>query len=130
MNDLPTSLLSKIFCTALALIIFPAMALAGSDARQEVAGILKDLNHFPSAEQKETLDRISNNDSNSEAMQTIAAAVRDMEHKAKPADAAKLEKLAADPSVAEQDRELARIVMNINHKASPEAVAKLESMTK
>lgn len=121
--------LIRFSCLLFSLLLLSPLALGAATPTQEVAGILQDLNHYPSAEEKETLNSIAQDQSNSEAIRTIAAAVRDMEHKVSDEDAAKLEEIASDSSVGEQEQELARIVMDINHKPSQETMARLEDMS-
>jgi hypothetical protein len=105
-----------------------SLALAASDATQTIAGIVKDLNHFPSDDQKQTLSKIAEDDENSEAVQTIASAVRDMQHTVQAEDRAELEEIASNADATEAEQKLATIVMNINHKPGPEAVAQLEQI--
>lgn len=101
-----------------------------ADAIPAMAGIVAGLNHFPSAEQKETLAAISGDESNSEATRAIADAIHNMEHKAKPEDVAALKEIVAEGSSAsEAEKQLAAIVMNISHKAGPEAQKTLETLS-
>lgn len=110
------------------LLLFAPSSFAESDAIPTMARIVVELNHFPSAEQKEALAAIKQNENNSEATQVIADAIFNIEHKAKPEDVVALKELAGNASVSEAEKQLAMIVMEINHVASPEAKQKLETL--
>lgn len=111
---------------SLLLLVSPSFAESG--AVPKMARIVAELNHFPSAAQKETLAAIKQNENNSEATQTIADAILNIEHKAKPEDVAALKEVAGDASVSEAEKKLAMIVMGINHTASDEAKQKLKTL--
>lgn len=108
--------------------LFSSTALAASGAAQTIATIVKDLNHFPSEEQKQTLTEISEDENNSEALRTIAEAVRDMQHSVQAEDKADLEAIASNQEATEAEQQLASVVMNITHKPDSDAVAKLEQI--
>jgi hypothetical protein len=103
-------------------------ALAQADAAKTIAGIVGTVNHFPSAEQKATLQAISQNSANSAAIQTIAQAVHDMQHSATAEHKAMLEKIAADDSATSAEKDLAAIVAGFTHMANDETKARLASI--
>src|SRR5690606_14012229 len=73
------------------------LASAGDDSVHTMAGILIKLNHFPSAEEKATLQAIIASPDSSAATKAIAQAIHDMQHSVSAADKAKLEAIASDP---------------------------------
>lgn len=104
----------------LTLLVSPA-ALAQSDAVATMAGILVDMQHFPSDAQKQTLAAISNDGSNSEATRTIATAIHNIQHKAQPDDVAALKKVENSADATDAEKKLASIVLGFHHMAGDEA---------
>ncbi len=113
----------------LTLLVSPA-ALAQSGAVSRVAGILSDMQHFPSDAQKESLAAISNDSSYSEEIRTIATAVRNIQHKPQPADVSALKKIQESSSASEAEKQLASIVLDFNHQPSEQARGKLKSLAR
>lgn len=114
----------------LALAFASPFALAGGGPVSKMADILVDLNHYPSAEEKEALQAIAEDEANSDAVQTVANALRNMEHKVGGDDATKLEAVTNDDAVSEDVRKLAGVLLNINHKPGPEQMETLKSLKK
>lgn len=113
---------------ALVTLLCASFSFAASDAVSTMASIVAELNHFPSAEQKETLASIKQNENNSEATRIIADAILNIEHKAKPEDVAELKQVAGNAAASEAEKQLAMIVMEINHTASAEAKQALQAL--
>jgi hypothetical protein len=103
-------------------------AFAQADAAKTIADIVASVNHFPSAEQKATLEAISQNSANSAAIQTIAKAVHDMQHSATGEHKAMLETIAADASATSAEKELAAIAAGFTHMANDETKARLAAV--
>jgi len=122
--------LHSAFVGLLMLLVLSPFSLAGSKAIPTMAGILAELNHYPSAPQKETLTAISTDEANSEATRTIAKAIYNISHQPKPDDVAALTKVLNDKSATSEEKQLASIVMGINHTPSAEAKKTLESLSK
>lgn len=124
----------KTFSTAvIALFTSLVVALpsfAESNAIASMARILTELNHYPSAEQKATLEAISKDEANSDATRAIAEAIHNVEHKAKADDVTKLKIVSEIKSTTEAEKQLAEIVMNLNHSVSPETKKALEALAK
>ncbi|MEX0618928.1 MAG: hypothetical protein WDZ76_00930 [Pseudohongiellaceae bacterium] len=117
------------FMAIVAISAFSQFALAADeDAAEAIAGILVDLNHFPSDAEKQTLMGISNDSSNSEAMQTIAMAIHDMQHQVSGPNADALNQIVTNDSASEEARKLAEIVLGITHMPSADAKAELQAM--
>jgi len=104
------------------------LASAGDDSVQTMAGILIKLNHFPSAEEKTTLQAIIASPDSSAATKTIAQAIHDMQHSVSAADKAKLEAIASDPAASDGEKTLAGILAGISHQPGAEAKATLETL--
>lgn len=120
------------FYSAICLLVLLAISpfsLAAPNAVPAMADILAELNHYPSAEQKDTLAAISEDEAVSEASRTIAQAIHNIEHKAKPDDMAKLTDILADATATAAEKQLATIVMELNHSASAEAKKALEALS-
>lgn len=101
-------------------------ALAADEPTREMARIVADLNHRPSADDKEKLRQIS--ESGSPAEQAIADALLGMNHKVSPNAKERLGKIASDDSVPQETRELASILKDLNHHVSDQEKAKLRGM--
>lgn len=112
-----------------ALLVISPLSLAGLNAVPAMAGILAELNHYPSAEQKDTLAAISEDEAVSQASRTIALAIHNIEHKAKPDDMAKLTEILGDAKATADEKQLATIIMELNHSASAEAKKALEALS-
>ncbi|MGB3610765.1 MAG: hypothetical protein WA987_10360 [Cellvibrio sp.] len=112
------------------LLVIAPLSLAESNAIATMARIVAELNHYPSAEHKETLAAISQDEANSEATRAIAEAIHNVEHKAKPDDLEKLKVVSETESATEEEKQLAEIVMNLNHSVSAETKKALEALAK
>lgn len=101
---------------------------AEPSATHTMAKILIELNHLPSAEQKEILTAIANAQASSNTVKTLATAIRNIEHKALPQDVAALEQLSKSSQVSPAEQQLATIIMNINHTASAQQKEQLQAL--
>lgn len=113
----------------LILALFAPLTLADdASASATIAGILVDLNHFPSAQEKEALQGIINDDSVSEDLKAVAQAVHDIQHAASDAAKESLNAIAAKSDVDMTVKSLAEIVVGINHMPSADAKAQLQAI--
>lgn len=116
-------------CLAIAMLALLApLAGAGDDPVQTMAGILIKLNHFPSAEDKATLQAIIASPDSSAAAKTIAQAIHDMQHSVSADDKAKLAALASDAEASDGEKTLATILAGISHQPGADAKATLETL--
>jgi hypothetical protein len=83
---------------------------------KEMAGILINLEHYPTSSGKMTLQNIAKDPGTSEQEKTVATALFNVEHKATSSDKTRLRQIIDDPSVSPQLREIAIIIYNLNHK--------------
>ena len=104
-------------------------AFAQDDATKEIAMVIASLNHYPTDEQKESLQYIKMDKDSSASVQTIAGALINFKHQATPEDKAMLEKVAADSGATDAERQLASILMGIQHTPKPDALAKLKAIS-
>jgi len=104
------------------------LAVADSGAIQTMARITMHLNHFPSDEEKATLQGIVDSDESTEGEADIAMALANMQHKVAEKDAARLTEIVDDDSATAQERELAGILLHINHTPSDADKAKLAAL--
>lgn len=110
------------------LLVLTPPAFAESDAVPTMAGIVAELNHFPSPEQKQTLAAIRSNEGSSTATVAIADAIYNVEHKAQADGVAQLKAVVASDSASADEKELAKVVLKLNHTASDEAQETLRSL--
>lgn len=122
MNKTITLTLSLLIATTFA----SPVVLAEKTAIQKMAQIVSQLNHRPSAGDKEILREIGKK--GTEAEKTIAKALMMMDHKVAAEDKEKLHLIAKDRNVPENTRELANIVQNLNHQASSNEQTILKNM--
>eukprot|EP00163_Fabomonas_tropica_P029956 TRINITY_DN6614_c0_g1_i1.p3 TRINITY_DN6614_c0_g1~~TRINITY_DN6614_c0_g1_i1.p3 ORF type:complete len:131 (+),score=18.40 TRINITY_DN6614_c0_g1_i1:1047-1439(+) len=106
------------FMSLVALFLSPA-AMSQQGAVATMAGILAEMQHYPSDAEKKTLAAISSDESNTEATRTIATAILNIQHKAQTDDVEALKGVAK--SGTEAEKQLASIVMNFNHQAGSDA---------
>jgi len=102
-------------------------AMAGS-AIQEMAGIMLNLNHYPSDSEKAELQKIINDSSTSQEERTIATALLHMHHTVPDADKAKLMDIANNDAAPEADRKVADILAHMHHHASSDAKQELKKL--
>ena len=108
-----------------ALLLQPVIAGAEHHSVQAMAKITMKLNHYPSDEDKKTLESITSSATASDAEKAVAKAIANIEHKVNDADRAELEAIADDESLPGDLRDLAYIVAELNHTASESAKAEL-----
>lgn len=130
------ALVMKKFIAILILGLFSSLALAQSDMGkqatpvQTVAKILLNLNHYPSAEEKEKLQAIADNSANSKAIQTIAMAIHNMQHSVSANDKVKLQAIIDSADASNNEKLLAEILIGITHMPGNEAKDKLSELKK
>lgn len=106
-----------------------ALSAAESKAVQQIAGILMNLNHFPSDAEKETLKGIIAAKETTDHERTVAQALLNVQHKVSGDDKPKLDAVVKDASAPESVKALARIVANLNHTPSAEEKEQLKKLT-
>ncbi|HAG73515.1 MAG TPA: hypothetical protein DCL66_15060 [Gammaproteobacteria bacterium] len=121
-------LLNKVLLVA-ALGICSQFAMADNEsAAKSIAGVLVNLNHFPSAEEKVTLKAISEDEATGRAFRAVALAVHNIQHAATAEDKANMAQVIENDMAASEAKELAVIVVSFNHMPSADAKAALQAM--
>ena len=110
------------------LLFATGVVLADDGAIQTMARITESLNHFPSDDDKATLEGIINSDDTSDEEADIAMAIANIEHKVIEKDIERLSDLINDDSTGEDARKLAGILLRINHAPSDEDKATLAAL--
>ena len=114
----------------LCVMLFAAQPVLAASALGEMAGILVNLEHYPSAAEKAKLKDIVASKESSEQEKTIANALINLKHTANDADKAKLKQVQGDASLPTDVRNLAGIILNLNHTPSAADKEKLHQMMK
>ncbi|MDP6652391.1 MAG: hypothetical protein QGF90_09855 [Gammaproteobacteria bacterium] len=109
--------------------VFSQVSLAdNASATKTIAGVLVNLNHFPSDGQEAALQAVSSDESAGRGFQMIAAAVANLRHAATAADKEIMTRIIASDRTTAQAKALAEIVLGITHVPSDEAKAALQAM--
>lgn len=112
-----------------ALGMLSQFAMADNDsAAKSIAGVLVNLNHFPSAEDKATLKAISEDEGTGPAFRAVALAVHNIQHAATAEDKANMAQVIASDMAEPEAKQLAEIVAGINHMPSADAKTALQAM--
>lgn len=123
-----TSLFNKLLLIT-TLAIFSPLAMADdAAATKTIAGVLVNLNHFPSADDKAALKALTEDESAGEAFRAVALAVHNIQHAATAEDKEALSALISNNMTAPAAKALAEIVVGINHMPSPDAKMALQAM--
>lgn len=104
-------------------------AIAASQAVKDLAAVVSDLNHQPTAADKAKLNKIAADPSASTRERLLAEALLNMNHKVSDAYKARLKELANNSAASAEERELAAILVNFAHQPSAEDQAKLKSLS-
>ena len=112
--------MKALFFTLLSTILLLAAPLtfASESNVGKMAGVVMQLNHYPTAAEKTSLANIVADSNATAGEKTLAGALMRMQHRVGGADSQKLHHLSDDSSVAKAERELANILLGIAHKAS------------
>jgi hypothetical protein len=105
-----------------------AAAAAPSQNIKTMAGILAGLNHFPSADEKKTLQGIDDSATATAPEKTLAEALLHVQHTVPAADKTKLEAVTKDQSTPESARTIAGILLHLNHTPSDTEKADLKKI--
>jgi len=119
--------ISVTLLTALLLMVAPLAASAGS-AVSEMATIMINLNHYPTAAEKEKLAAIVADSGSTAGEKTIAGALMRMQHRVGGSDAEQLMKLESDETASKEERELAGILRGIAHHPSASDIERLKAV--
>ena len=94
---------------------YTQVAVADDETIAEMALIVMELKHYPSASAKASLNVIAKASENSEVEKQIATAIANIQHKVTSADSKRLTEIIGDDSSSNGARALATVVNGINH---------------
>jgi len=95
-----------------------SVALAADSAISTMAGIVMDLNHYPSGSEKETLAGITRDGSATAGEKVLAEVLMNMKHSVGGSDARKLHNLISDDHTSKQEKVLADVLLGLTHHPS------------
>ena len=93
-----------------------------------LAGILADMNHYPSDADRRELDAIAASDAVDDDLRAIARAIAGIEHTPSAEAEARLNGILASEAATEAEKILAGAVLRFEHKASVEDQSALERL--
>jgi len=105
-----------------------ALAVASESAVSAMAGMVMQLNHYPTATEKAALANITTDAKTTTGEKTLAGALMRMQHRVGGADSTALQHLSADSAAKKSERELADILLGIAHKASVGDIKRLKAL--
>lgn len=106
---------------ALAMLLLPlAPVYADEAAQQQMAGILVELNHFPTEEDKASLQALTADSSLSEAERTLASVLMTLRHMPTAAEKAQLQAIADNDNSPQAVRDLAAVLHGLQHRVDAE----------
>ena len=94
---------------------YTQVAVADDETIAEMALIVMELKHFPSASAKASLVAIAEATENSDVEKQIATAIANIQHKVTSGDSKRLSEIIGDDSLTGGSRALATVVNGINH---------------
>ena len=105
--------------TALAVVaLLPLGIVAQGKATQQMAGIMMNLNHFPSDAEKVTLKTIASDKATTAHERTVAEVLLTVQHSPSAADKAKLDAIVKDAAAPEGVKTLASVLSSLVHTPS------------
>lgn len=111
------------------LLALAAPAFAAHHELPAVAGILAEMNHFPSEAQQATLVAIGQDEAVGQHLRTIALAVAHIQHQVPDAYQSQLQAIVADADAGDAEKTMAAAALRFNHKATAEDAAALLALT-
>ena len=94
---------------------YTQVAVADDETIAEMALIVMELKHYPSASAKAVLVAIAEASENSVVEKQIATAIANIQHKVTSGDSKRLSEIIGDDSLTRGSRALATVVNGINH---------------
>lgn len=112
----------------LTLAFVPCLTMAAGHATATMASVLTELNHFPSAADKEALASIAEDASSTADEKLLAQIISRVAHQASTADKAELKKILETKEAPEAIRIIASAILNTNHRAQSEDLQALKTL--
>lgn len=118
--------------TLFALLVLAIPAGADNSGAQSPMGsmakILHGLNHYPTDEEKRTLQNIMQQSPQGSHHHTLARAIYNLEHSVSSKDAPHLKAIISDTNAGKAEKDMARIILELNHKPGSSDKERLEMM--
>ena len=111
---------------ALMIALFPGFAIAGN-ASSEMAAILVELNHVPSADHMETLGKIEASDASADE-KMLAQIISRIAHRPSGSDKVKLKRILDSPEATDAVKIIAEAILNINHRPRSKDIKALRTL--
>lgn len=111
----------------LTLAFVPCLTTAAGHATSTMASVLTELNHFPSAADKEALASIAEDASSTADEKLLAQIISRVAHRASSADKAELKKIL-EKETPEAISIIASAILNTNHQAQSEDLQALKTL--
>ena len=111
------------------LLLAAPLTFASESSLSTMAGVVMQLNHYPTAADKTSLAKIIADSKATAGEKMLAGALMRMQHRVGDADSRKLHSLSGDTTAAKAERELADILLGIAHKASAADMKRLHRLT-
>ena len=120
--------LSKLF--ALAMLTVPLITTAGGHASPsvEMAIILSELNHFPSAAHKATLEKVGKKPAATDDERSLAGIIGRIAHTPAANDKKTLQAMLDNEATSPSSRIIAAAILKMNHRPQAEDLAKLATL--
>lgn len=118
----------------IATVAFLVFLVSGQPARAvesavpTLAGILLTMQHFPSADQKATLEGIAADEQVNKDLRIIAGAIGNIQHQVPDEERAVLQAIVDDPSASGDAKTLASAALGFNHQLPDDARAALTAL--
>ncbi|MDQ6968808.1 MAG: hypothetical protein Q9M14_09020 [Mariprofundaceae bacterium] len=113
---------------SLLLLLTMPLAEAADSNIGTMAGIVMQLNHYPSAGEQKQLAAIAGNATSTAGEKVLANALMRMRHHVSADDAVLLRRLDNGATASSQEKELAEIVLGIMHHASSADKKRLKTL--
>jgi hypothetical protein len=125
---LKEAIMRVLIALAVALLLAAATAHGAGQPLATMAGIVADMEHFPSDEEKATLAEIAGDDAADPRIRVIAEAIANIEHRPGEADREKLDEILQDPTASVAMKLVAGAVLRFEHEAAEADVQALEAL--
>ena len=108
-------------CMALAVLLLPlAPVYADEAAQQQMAGVLMELNHFPTDADKASLQALAEDSSLTEAERILAGMLMTLRHMPSAEEKTQLQAIAGDEQAPQAVRDLAAVLHDLQHRVDAE----------
>lgn len=112
-----------------ALLLLPLTPVfADQAAQQQMAGILMEINHFPTDAHKTSLQTLAQDATLSDAEIALANMLMTLRHMPSAEEKTRLEAIAGDEAVPQAVRDLASVLHDLQHRVDADGQARLAAI--